>query len=192
MITIGILAPKNHLQISKLLSDTLSLNKSLQAIISNNQKTQNKLDFFKKSGIEYSIVIFKATKIYPVKLDILILDNAENKKIVTPELIKCINNNTILIYNTDNGYLPNLEHPQAIDYGISPDSSVSVSSVNYHEQTTEFLIYIKREICGIFKNTIKIGELKINTKNDTQIDNLLPAVICALLCDVVNKSVFNI
>ena len=38
---------------------------------------------------------------------------------------------TVLIYKTDNGYLPKIEHQNAIDYGFSSNSSVNVSSIEY-------------------------------------------------------------
>ena len=192
MLTIGILAPNNSAEISNALQILFKHNRELFAVKKNSRTILDDIDLFEKSGIKYTIITFDKKKIYPVLLDVLILDNENNKKIVDYELVKCVGEKTILIYNTDNGYLPHIEHPNAIDYGFCSASSVSVSSINYNENNISLIISVQRSFCGLFYNTCQIGEFLIESCFITKISNLLPAVICGLVCDVINYAVVKI
>ncbi len=192
MIIIGILAPDNSSEIEKALKNIIHSKGYISAVNENSIQTKKKLALYERSGIDYSIIIFNAKKIYPVNLDILILDNAKNQKIVTLDLIKCITERTMLIYNTDNGYLPALSHPNAIDYGFDPNSAVTISSVGYNDTSTDILLYISRPLFGIFSNNIYIGELLINSEQHTDIPNLIPAIICGLVCDIIYEHTVKI
>lgn len=185
MITIGILAPDNSVEIVNTLKDIIRQNGCVTAVNENGIQTQKKLALYERSGIEYAVVIFNPKKIYPVALDILILDNAKNQKLVTLELVKCITEKTLLIYNTDNGYLPALNHPNAIDYGFGRNSAVTISSIGYNDASVDILLCINRPFSGIFSNNIYVGELLVNTQMHSDIANLIPAIICGLVCDII-------
>lgn len=184
MIKIGILAPDNYEEISKTFLDIFKANHIIAAIKKNSKDIKNKLAFLEKNGIEYVLIIFEQHLIYPVNLDVLILDNAPNTRLVTYSLIECISDKTILIYNTDNGYLPKLEHPNAIDYGFSQNSSVTVSSINYFPDTKSFILYIQNTIYNPFYKDISISEFHVTPINNHEISSQLPAVITALLFEI--------
>ncbi len=192
MLKIGVLAEKNSSKIVDSLTVILKSNNNLIAIKNNSNRILKDVDFFEKNGIEYSIIIFNSSKIYPVSLDILILDNEDNKRIVSYELIKCIGENTILIYNTDNGYLPHIEHPNAIDYGFCSDSTVSISSVDYSDNKISLIVSIQKPFQGIYEDYFDICEFLIETKYITKISNLIPAVICGLVIGAINYTVLKI
>lgn len=184
MIKIGIVAPENYEEITNTLLDIFKTNHIIAAVKKNTRDIDNKLLFLEKCGIEFAIIIFETGLIYPVTLDILILDNAKNKSIITYSLIECISEKTVLIYNTDNGYLPKIEHQNAIDYGFSSNSSVNVSSIEYHKNSKSFILYIARPVLNIFGDEISIGEIPIMHINNKDIISQLPAVICALICGI--------
>ncbi len=184
MIKIGILAPDNCEEISKTFLDIFKANHIIAAIKKNSRDIKSKVSFLESNGIEYTLIIFERNLIYPIDLDVLILDNAPNTRLVTYSLIECIGEKTILIYNTDNGYLPKLEHPNAIDYGFSQDSSVTVSSINYFSDTKSFTLYIQNNIYNPFYGDIAISEFPITPINNYEISSQLPAVITALLFDI--------
>ncbi len=192
MITIGILAPDNSVQIKTALKNIIHSAGYVSAVNDNSIQTKKKLALFERSGIDYCIIVFDVRNIYPVCLDILILDNAKNQKIVTLDLIKCITEKTILIYNTDNGYLPALTHPNAIDYGFDRNSAVTVSSISYNDTSIDILLYISRPFCGIFSNNIYIGELLVSSEQQSDIQNLIPAIICGLVCDIIYEHTVKI
>lgn len=184
MIKIGILAPNNYEEITKTFLDIFKANHIIAAIKNNSKDIKNKIAFLEKNKIEYVLIIFEKHLIYPIELDILILDNAPNTRLVTYSLIECISEKTILIYNTDNGYLPKLDHPNAIDYGFSQNSSVTVSSINYFPDAKSFILYIQHTIYNPFCKDISISEFPITSINNYEISSQLPAVITALLFDI--------
>lgn len=184
MIKIGILAPQNNKEITKTLLDIFKMNRIIAAVKSNSKDIKKELNFLEKNGIEYAIIIFDNQLIYPVALDILIVDNAPNRHIITYSLVECVSEKTILIYNTDNGYLPKLEHKNAIDFGLSSDSGITVSSTEFLSETTAFILYIQRPLTTIFQEDIPIGEIPIIHINNQDISNQLPAVILALICNI--------
>lgn len=184
MIKIGILAPKNHRDITKTILNIFKEHNIYCAVGKNSKKCSSELEFLKNSDIRYAIIIFDYRLVYPVPLDILILDNAANKKIVTSPLAECVGENTILLYNTDNGYLPRLEHKNAVDYGFSPDSSVTVSSIEYFPDSKAFVLCIQRPLPRFFSDDIAIGEIPIPPINNLDIESQLPAVLAVLLCSV--------
>lgn len=192
MIKIGILAPENCKEITKTFLDIFKLNHIVVAICENSKEIKNKISFFEKNRIEYALITFDRHLIYPVDLDILILDNAPNTTLVTYSLIECVSNKTILIYNTDNGYLPKLDHQNAIDYGFSTTSSVTVSSIDYSNEKKSFVLYVQQPLHNPFGENIFISEIPITPINNLEISNQLPAVITALLfdipiCNTINK-----
>lgn len=184
MIKIGIVAPKNYQAIAKTLLNLFEINNISCAVEKNSKNIESKLDFLEKNGVLYTITIFNYKLIYPVLLDILIIDNAPNGRIITSALAECVGENTILIYNTDNGYLPKLEHKNAIDYGFSPNSSVTVSSIEYFPDSKAFVMCIQRALPRLFSDDIEIGEIPVCPINNRDIESQLPAVIAALLCSV--------
>ena len=184
MIKIGIMAPQNHKEITKTLLDIFKMHHIIAAVKSNSKDIKKQLYFLEKNSIEYAIIIFDNQLIYPVSLDILIIDNAPNRNIITYSLVECVNDKTILIYNTDNGCLPKLEHKNAIDFGLSSDSGITVSSTEFLSETTAFILYIQRPIQTIFCEEIPIGEIPIVHINNQDISNQLPAVILALICNI--------
>ncbi len=184
MIKIGILAPKNCKEISKTLLDIFRQNHIVVAICENTKEIKNKISFFEKNRIEYALITFDRHSIHPIDLDILILDNAHNTTLVTYSLIECVSDKTILIYNTDNGYLPKLEHQNAIDYGFSTTSSVTVSSIDYSNEEKSFILYVQQPLHNPFGKDILISEIPITPINNQEISNQLPAVITALLFDI--------
>lgn len=184
MITIGILAPENHEEITKVLLDIFKKNHIIAAVKKNSKNLKRQLDFLERNSIEYAITIFDKPLIYPITLDILIIDNAPNQRIITYSLIECISDKTILIYNTDNGYLPKIEHKNAIDYGYSSDSSVTVSSIEYLADYKSFILYIQHPFSTLYGEEITIGEIPIIHINNQDISNQLPAVITALVCNI--------
>ena len=184
MIKIGILAPENHEEIAESLLDIFKINHIIAAVKTNSKNIKKQLNFLEKSGIEYSIIIFEKQLIYPIDLDILILDNAPNQRIITYSLVECVNNRTTLIYNTDNGYLPKLDHENAIDYGFSSNSSVTVSSIEYFKDSKSFILCIQRPLLNIFDEAIAIGEIPILHINNLEIYSQIPAAITALICNI--------
>ena len=192
MTKIGILAPNNSTQIVNALVMIFKSDRKVVAVKKNNPKTDYELNFLDKSGIKYALIIFNEKKIYPVELDVLILDNEQNSKLVSYDLVECMSEKTILIYNTDNGFLPHINHPNAIDYGYNPTSSVTISSVNHRENSISFIVSIQREICGMFDNILPIGEILINSKYKAELCNLLSAVICSLVCGIINYAEIKI
>ncbi len=192
MIKIGILAPKNCREISKTLLDIFKLNHIVVAICENSKEIKNKVSFFEKNRIDYAIITFERHSIYPIDLDVLILDNADNTTLVTYNLVECVNDKTILVYNTDNGYLPKLEHQNAIDYGFSTTSSVTVSSIDYSNEEKSFVLYVQQPLHNPFGKDFLISEIPITPINNQEISSQLPAVITALLfdipiCNTINK-----
>lgn len=184
MIKIGILAPDNYEEITKTFLDIFKANHIIAAVKNNSKDIKKKMAFLEKNMIEFALIIFDQHLIYPIDLDILILDNAPNTSLVTYSLIECVSDKTILIYNTDNGYLPKLDHPNAIDYGLSQNSSVTVSSIKYCFDTKSFILYIQHQLYNPFNEDIGISELSITPINNQEISNQLPAVITALLFDI--------
>ncbi len=184
MIKIGILAPDNHKEITQTLLDIFKKSHIVSAVKKNTKDIKKRLSFLEKSGIEYAIIVFDHKLIYPLTLDILIIDNAPNKSLITYSLVECVSEKTILIYNTDNGHLPKLEHDNAIDYGFSPDSSVTVSSIEYFLDYKAFILYIQRPLFNIFSEEINIGEIPVIHINNYDILSQLPAVITALICQI--------
>ena len=184
MIKIGILAPENHEEITKVLLDIFKKNHIISAVKKNSKDIKKQLKFLERNSIEYTIIIFDKPLIYPITLDILIIDNAPNQRIITYSLIECVSEKTILIYNTDNGYLPKIEHENAIDYGFSSDSSVTVSSIEYIADYKSFILYIQRPFSTLYDEEIAIGEIPIIHINNQDISNQLPAVITALICNI--------
>lgn len=186
MICIGILAAQNSQEIANALVTVMKSKHQLTAVKYNNPNIENEIKLFEYSGIDYALILFDRYEIYPVNLDILILDNPENKRIVSYDLLKCIKEHTIVIYNTDNGYLPYLDHPNAIDYGLNSSSAVSVSSVNYFfDSHISFIVSVQRELSGLF-STLPIGEVRIDSDSSISISNQIPAVICALVCGLID------
>ena len=184
MITIGILAPENHKEITKTFLDIFKTNHIIPAVKKNTKEIKKQLAFLEKNGIEYAIVIFNEQLIYPVNLDILILDNAPNRHIITYSLVECVTSKTILVYNTDNGYLPKLDHEKAIDYGFCCNSGVTVSSIEYYKDSKSFILYIQRPIPNIFGENISIGEITVKRINNLDIISQLPAVISMLVLNI--------
>ncbi len=191
MIKIGILAPDNHEEITKTFLDIFKANHIIAAVEQNSKDITKKIRFLEKNKIKYALIIFNHHLIYPVDLDVLILDNAPNTTLVTYSLIECVNNNTIVIYNIDNGYLPKLDHPNAIDYGLSQNSSVTVSSIKYYSDRKSFILYIQNPLYNPFCEVIGISELQITPINNLEISSQLPAVITSLLFDIPISSTVN-
>lgn len=184
MIKIGILAPQNHKEITNTLLDIFKINHIIAAVKKNSRDIKKNIAFLEKNGIEYAIIVFEKSLIYPINLDILIIDNMPNKSLITYSLIECVGEKTILIYNTDNGYLPKLEHKNAIDYGFSSNSSVSVSSIEYLPNTKSFILSVQRPLNNIYDEEITICELPIININNYDISSQLPAVIASLICNI--------
>ncbi len=184
MIKIGILAPQNHKEITNTFLDIFKKNHIIAAIKKNSQDIKKNINFLEKNGIEYAIIVFEKSLVYPIDLDILIIDNMPNKALITYNLIECVKEKTVLVYNTDNGYLPKLEHKNAIDYGFCPNSSVTVSSIEYLPYTKSFILSIQRPLYNIYDEEITICELPVISINNYDISNQLPAVITALICNI--------
>ncbi len=184
MIKIGILAPQNHKEITNTFLDILKKNHIIAAVKKNLRDIKKNVTFLEKSGIEYAIIVFEEALIYPIDLDILIIDNMPNKALITYSLIECVREKTILVYNTDNGYLPKLEHKNAIDYGFSSSSSVTVSSIEYLMYTKSFILSVQRPLNNIYGEEITICELPVININNYDISSQLPAVITALICNI--------
>lgn len=192
MTKIGILAPNNSTQIVNALVMIFKSDKTLVAVKKNNARIEHELNFLDRNGIKYTLIVFNTKKIYPVGLDVLILDNEQNTRLVSYDLIECMSERTILIYNTDNGFLPHINHPNAIDYGYSSTSSVTISSVNYTENSISFIVSIQREIYGLYDNILPIGEILISSGYKAELCNLLCAVICSLICGIINYAEIKI
>ncbi len=183
MVKIGILACCNTAEITEALILTLKTADNTVAL-KNNYNTEN--DEFLSyifSDTDYLIIPINHEKTPQFTLDILILDNPNNKRIITYDLVNCVTDDTILIYNTDNGYLPKLEHPNAIDYGFSPMSTVGISSVEYSDcNTCSFIVSVQKPINCLCGKIFPIGELLTISNSDIKIENRIPAVICSLIC----------
>lgn len=188
MIKIGILAPHNDIKIQKALLHIFKDNHIIAAVKKDNINIEKELSFLERSGVLYTIIIFNEKEIFPTDIDILILDNAQNEKIVSYPLISCINKDTVLIYNTDNGYLPKLTHPNAIDYGFSKNSTVTISSVKYSKNLDfSFILCFQDFLHDIFLNPLPIGEFLVNGIPEIDLISQIPAIICAILCRVMEK-----
>lgn len=182
MVKIGILACQNTSEITDALILILKNSDKSVAIKSSLSEYINTAGFYDYSEIDYLLITIEPGHICPCTLDILILDNPVNKRIVTRDLIQCIDDDTILIYNTDNGYLPKIEHPNAIDYGFSPKSTVSVSSVKYDSgMSCSFIVSVQDNFRCLSGKSYPIGEILISCNSDIKLENRLPAVICGLV-----------
>lgn len=193
MTTIGIFACTNTSEIIEALLLLLKNDRNTVALKSYYDESEADFEFYNYSEADYVLIPFSRNHIYPVTLDILILDNPDNKRIVTYDLIKCIDENTILIYNTDNGYLPKLEHPNAIDYGFSQTSTVSISSIEYLGSSSySFIISVQENFKCLNGGIYPVGEILINCSSDIKIENRIPAVICGLVCDARERNEIKI
>ena len=183
MVKIGILACCNTAEITEALILILKTDNNTIAL-KNNYSTEND-DFLSYiySETHFLIIPINQEKTPQFTLDILILDNPNNQRIITYDLVNCVTENTILIYNTDNGYLPKLEHPNAIDYGFSPTSTVGISSVEYlSSNTCSFIVSVQKPLNCLCGKIFPIGELLTISNSDIKIENRIPAVICSLIC----------
>ena len=192
MLKIGVLSPKNSTEIVEALISLIKSKNLLVAVKKNNPRIFSELSFFSECGIDFSIIVFEKSAVYPIDLDILILDNEYREQIVSYDLIRCIGEKTFLIYNTDNDTLPLIEHPNAIDYGYSAKSSVTISSIDYTDNEISFIISVQREFSGIYNNRLEIGEFLIKSKFIANVTNILPAVICCIVSDIIKYAVVKI
>ena len=183
MIKIGILAQKNGEEIAQELYLRLTISDSKAVIVHDCQSVISESEYLNDNGVDYMIIIFNYKEIFPVFLDILVLDNSENENIVSYRLVDCIRENTYLIYNTDYGYLPMIEHPKAIDYGLYPNSTVSFSSIEYNFDSVSVLLSVQRPIKSIFGNEIEIGEYRFNSINKIFASNFIAVSVCSILLD---------
>lgn len=187
MVVIGISAAKNSLQIANTLLLIIKSNKKVAAVKHYSRLTSRDAELFSLHGIDYFLIIFDTEKIYPVNLDILILDNPDNLFFLDINIIKCIGNKTVLIYNTDNDFLPRIEHPNAIDYGLCAKSSVSISSVSYLPNShISLCVCIQKKFSNPIYRCIDIGEIHVDSKFKFDISNQLAAIICAFICGLTN------
>lgn len=187
MVVIGISAAKNSLQIAKALLLIIKSNKKVAAVKHCSALSAKEVKIFSMHGIDYFLIIFDSEKIYPVNLDILILDNPDNLFFLDINLFKCIGNQTVLIYNTDNDFLPHIEHPNAIDYGLCTNSSISISSVSYLPNShISLCVCIQKKFSNPIYRCIDIGEIHVDSKFKFDISNQLAAIICAFICGLTN------
>ena len=188
MIKIGILAPGNSDEIIDSLVNMLKKCKKMVAVKQNSRRINNDIRLYEKTGIEYVFIEFGNKRIYPVDIDIMILDNARNDNIVSYDLIKCISDNTVLIYNTDSGYLPYIDHPNAIDYGFGINSCVGISSISYSDNKISVIVSIQRPFIGLFFNKIDVCEFSVEVFAINKTVNIIPGIIILLLCDLFSCS----
>jgi len=183
LVKIGILACENTAQITEALILILKTSNNTITIKNNYNSEDDDLLSFIYSDTDYLIIPINHKKAPKFTLDILILDNPNNKRIITYDLVNCVRENTILIYNTDNGYLPKLEHPNAIDYGFSASSTVGISSIEYSDYNTcSFIVSVQKPLNCLCGEIFPIGELLTISNSDIKIENRIPAVICSLIC----------
>ena len=192
MLKIGIYACENTAEIIEALLLILKDSNSSVAIKNNQNYKMDDILRCAYQEIDYILIPLNDKNIHPVTLDILILDNPNNKNIVTYELVDCISEDTILIYNTDNNYLPKLEHPNAIDYGFSQESTVSISSVEYNESACSFMLSVTKSFPCLCGDMCPIGEILITCNSDIKLENRIPAVICGIVCENSKRNVIKI
>lgn len=176
MIKIGVYAFENTQEIIDAL--LLLLKSSNNSVIIKNYPLENT-----EISCDFILIPFKNNEACPIPVDILILDNPNNLNLLNNSFINYFSENTILIYNTDNGFLPKIEHPKAIDYGFSQNSSVTISSIKYNNNLPiSFILSVQKSFTNIFGNSYPIGETIIFTNSDFKIENSIPAVICNMIC----------
>lgn len=188
MTVIGILAPENVRKIEATLRKMFSQNHKRVATVNGMSTTEDELYSLKRIGTDYCIILFNKGRICPHYVDILIIDNSKNENIISYDLIKCISPSTRLIYNIDNQFLPLIEHPNAIDYGLSRSATVTVSSIDPQRDGASFVYCIQRPFRTLFDTRLEEGELLVNLSFEKQdVSNLLPAVTCGLLCGLLTN-----
>ncbi len=183
MTVIGILAPASSHQIETALKKMFAKNHKRVATVRGLRTMDDELFALRRIGTDYCIILFQKERIYPHYVDILIVDNSGNDRIISYDLIKCISPSTRLIYNTDHQAMPVIQHPNAIDYGLSRDATVTVSSIDPKSEGTSFVYCIQRPIRTLFDEPMDQGEVLVSSdKGD--VTNLLPTVTCGLLCGI--------
>ena len=188
---IGILAPTSSHKIETALKKMFAKNHKRVATVRGIRTMDDELYSLKSIGTDYCIILFQKGRIYPHYVDILIVDNSGNDQIITYDLIKCISPSTRLIYNTDHQFMPLIEHPNAIDYGLSRNATVTVSSIDPESDGTSFVYCIQRPIRTLFDERMEEGEVLVSSdKGD--VSNLLPTVTCGLLCGIFTENAVKI
>lgn len=188
MTVIGILAPGNVRKIEASLKKLFSKSHKRVATVSGVRTTEDELYALRRIGTDYCIILFSKEHICPHYVDILIMDNAHNENLISYDLIKCISPSTRLIYNIDNQFLPFIEHPNAIDYGLSRSATVTVSSIDAQSDGTSFVYCIQRPFRTLFDTPMEEGELRVLLPFEkSDVSNLLPTITCGLLCGLLTN-----
>lgn len=188
MIVIGVLAPGNSFKIVNHLKRFFKRNNKRVAVIKGVNTHESELLGLMNIGTDYCIIIFNTVHICPHYVDILILDNMKNEKIVSYDLIKCISPNTRLVYNIDNDYLPFIEHPYAIDYGLRRNATVTISSIDDKIDGMNFFFCLQKPISTLFNTQHDEGEVFVSAGFEkSDVSNILPTITCGILCGLLEE-----
>ena len=113
----------------------------------------------------------------PLLLDILILENPD---LISYELRGSVSLETRLIYNADKSSF-RFNHTNAISYGMTYSADVTVSSID-DKFGNSFVFCLQRAVTSMNGNLFYAGEFTVDN-DKTSINEILPAITCAMLCD---------
>jgi len=188
MTVIGI-ASDNGRQIGKIIKNMFSAQGKKTCIADSGTVCSELIEALEKAGVEYVVVALKKGEILSVYLDILILETSEA---IGYELVKCISPETRLIYNRDNKQMPEFVHPNAISYGMSYNAEVTASSVDDKQEGVGLVYCLKRPVKSFGGTVLCECEMPVRVLNEAEIDEILAAVTCGLLCDLPVNILINI
>lgn len=180
---IGILAPTCAQKIEAALKKMFAKNHKRVATIHGLCTMDDELYALKSIGIDYCIIRLDRSRMLSHFIDILIIDHAGREQVITYDLIKCISPGTRLVYNSDHRFMPQILHPNAIDYGLSRNATVTVSSIDPEGDGTSFVYCIQRPIRTLFDALMEESEVLVRAEKG-DVTNLLPTVTCGFLCGI--------
>ena len=180
MVKIGIYARKNTPEITEAL--ILLLKNSDSRIALKTNFNSNTLDNITDDGVDYMIVSLDSVRHCP-PLDIIIFDCPSIFAVRLCKILNGTNNSdTVLIYNSDRGVIPEFQKYNCVDYGFSKGSAVSISSVgNEYGNIKTFTVSVQEGIKRLCGTTYPISEVTVDCCSDIKLENRLPAVICGLI-----------
>jgi hypothetical protein len=185
MLTIAILAPDCGLQIEKILTSLLKQNHKKYAVIKKPALFDSECEGLSQIGTEYCIINFDRGFPPSCFVDILILDTAGKKDLLSPSLLRCLAPDAILIYNADTPDEFQVRHPSAISYGLSSAALATVSSIDTVAQDTCFTYCLQTALKSIHGNLLLQQEFSVHyPRPNTNLYHLLPAVTCSIVCDL--------
>lgn len=186
MKIIGILAPNGGEKIAAALKRIFAACKKRVACVRGVHGLADELASLESLGTEYCILSLKPGRT-PQFVDILILDSAMGRAGVLYAALKCISPATRLLYNADRRSMPRIEHPNAVDYGLSRGAAVTVSSMDAGGDGDSVVFCMQRPIRTISDAPAEAGEVRLEGCG-RDMSGLLAAVSCGFLCGIFTEN----